>query len=51
MDFEKHTLDGLIDTGALSNTKSEQDLNKFELFAQEAISDTGSVPNFFIHGS
>ena len=35
MDFEKLTLDGLIDTGALTSAISEQDLNKIKLIANE----------------
>ena len=46
MDFEKLTLDGLIDTGALTSAISEQDLNKIKLLAPEAITDTGPAPNF-----
>ena len=48
MDFEKLTLDGLIDTGALTSAISEQDLNKIKLLAPEAITDTGFAPNFQI---
>ena len=48
MDFEKFTLDGLIDTGALTSAISEQDLNKIKLLAPEAITDTGPAPNFQI---
>ena len=48
MDFEKLTRDSSIDTGALTNPKSEQDLFKINLLALEAISDTGSSPNFQI---
>ena len=48
MDFEKLTLDGLIDTGALTSGISDQDLNKIELIANEAIKDTGPPPNFQI---
>ena len=48
MDFEKLTLDGLIDTGALTSAISEQDLNKLKLIANEAIKDTGPPPNFQI---
>ena len=48
MDFEELTLDGLIDTGALTSAISEQDLNKIKLLAPEAITDTGSAPNFQI---
>ena len=36
MDFEKLTLDGLMDTGALTSAISEQDLNKIKLLAPEA---------------
>ena len=39
MDFEKLTLDGLIDTGAL---------NKIKLLANESIKETGPPPNFQI---
>ena len=46
MDFEKLTLDGLIDTGALTSAISEQDLNKIKLLANEAIKETGPPPNF-----
>ena len=48
MEFEKLTLDGLIDTGALTSAISEQDLNKIQLLANEAIKDTGPPPNFQI---
>ena len=48
MDFEKLTLDSLIDTGALTRAISEQDLHKIELLAPKAISDTGPEPNFQI---
>ena len=48
MDFEKLTFDGLIDTGALTSAISEQDLNKIKLIANEAIKDTGPMPNFQI---
>ena len=46
MDFEKLTLDDLIDAGALTSAKSEQDLNKIKLLAPEAKTDTGHAPNF-----
>ena len=46
MDFEKLTLDGLVDTGALTSAISEQNLNKIKLLAPEAITDTGPAPNF-----
>ena len=48
MDFEKLTLDGLVDTGALTSAISEQDFNKIKLIANEAIKDTGPPPNFQI---
>ena len=48
MDFEKLTLDGLIDTGALTSAISEKDLNKIKLLSNEAIKDTGPAPNFQI---
>ena len=48
MDFEKLTLDGLIDTGALTSAISEQDLNKIKLLANDAIRETGPPPNFQI---
>ena len=48
MDFEKLTLDGLIDTGALTSAISEQDLNQVKLLAPEAITATGPAPNFQI---
>ena len=48
MDFEKLTLDGLIDTGALTSAISEEDLNKIKLLSNEAIRDTGPAPNFQI---
>ena len=48
MDFEKLTLDGLIDTGALTSAISEQDLNKIKLLANVAIKETGPPPNFQI---
>ena len=48
MDFEKLTLDGLIDTGALTSAISEADLNKIKLLSKEAIKDTGPAPNFQI---
>ena len=48
MNFEKLTLDGSVDTGALASAISEQDLNKIKLLAKEAISDTSPAPNFQI---
>ena len=46
MDFEKLTLDGLIDTGALTSAISEQDINKIKLLANEAMKETGPPPNY-----
>ena len=40
MDFEKITLDDLIDTGALTKAISEQELNKIKLLANESIRET-----------
>ena len=48
MDFKKLTLDGLIDTSALTSAISEADLNKIKLLSNDAIKDTGPVPNFQI---
>ena len=48
MDFEKLTLDGLIDTRALTSAISEEDLNKIKLLSNEAIKDIGPAPNFQI---
>ena len=48
MDFEKLTLDSLIDTGALTSAVSEQDLNKIKLLANEAKEETDPPPNFQI---
>ena len=41
-------MNGLIDTGALTSAISEQDLNKINLLANEAIKETGPPPNFQI---
>ena len=48
MAFEKLTLNGLIDTDALTSAISEADLNKTKLPSNEAIKDTGPAPNFHI---
>ena len=48
MDFEKLTLDGLIDTGALTSAISEKDLNKIKLIANEAIKDISPLRNLQI---
>ena len=47
-DIEQLTLDGLIDTGALTRAISEQDLNKIKLLANAAIKETRTLPNFQI---
>ena len=46
MDFEKLTLVGLIDTGALTKAISEEHLNKIKLLAPESVKETGPPPNF-----
>ena len=46
MDFEKLTLDGPIDTGALRSAICEQDINEIKLLANEANKETGPAPNF-----
>jgi len=48
MDFGELTIDGLIDTGALTSAVSEADLNKIKLLSSDAILDTGPPPNFQI---
>ena len=42
------TLEGLIDTGALTSAISEQELNKIKLIANVAIKDTGQLQHFQI---
>ena len=46
MEFEKLTLDCLIDTGPPTSAISEQDPNKIKLLANEAIKESGPPPNF-----
>ena len=50
IDFKNVTLDGHIDTRALTSTISDQDLNKIKLLASEAIKSTGvpivKIPNY-----
>ena len=46
MDFEKLTLDGLINTRDLTSAIVEHDLNKIKLVANEAVNPTGLPPNF-----
>ena len=48
MDSKNLTLDGLIDTGALTSAISEADLNKIKLLSNKAIKGTGPAPNFQI---
>ena len=48
MDFEKLTIDGIINTGAPTSAIAEQYLNKIKFLANEAIKETGSTPNFQI---
>ena len=51
MDFKNLTLDGLIDTGALTRAVSEQDLNKINkimLLSNEATKETGRPPHLQI---
>ena len=49
MDFEKLTLESLIDTGAMRSATSEQDLNKIKFLAKEASKkEAGPSPNFQI---
>ena len=48
MDFGALTIDGLVDTGALTSAISEADLNKIKLLSNESIKDTGPAPNFQI---
>ena len=46
MVFETLTLNSSIDTGALTSAISEQGHDKIKLLAPEAITDTGTAPNF-----
>ena len=48
MDFGELTLDGLVDTGALSRAIPESDLRKIRLFAPQSIVKEGPAPNFQI---
>ena len=43
---KKLTLDGLIDTGALTSAITKQDFNKSKLLADEAMKVTGPRTNF-----
>ena len=48
MDFGELTLDGLVDTGALSSAIPEADLRKIRLLAPQSIVKEGPAPNFQI---
>ena len=48
MDFGELTLDGLVDTGALSSAIPETDLRKIRLLAPQSIVKEGPAPNFQI---
>ena len=48
MDFGELTLDGLVDTGALSSAIPESDLRKIRLLAPQSIVKEGRAPNFQI---
>ena len=48
MDFGKLTLDGLVDTGALSSAIPVADLRKNQLLAPQSIVEEGPAPNFQI---
>ena len=48
MDFGELTLDGLVDTGALSSAIPEADLRKIRLLAPQSIIKEGPAPYFQI---
>ena len=48
MDFGELTLDGLVDTGALSSAIPEADLRKIRLLAPQSSVKEGPAPNFQI---
>ena len=48
MDFGELTIDGLVDTGALTSAISESDLNKIKLLSNSSIINTGPPPDFKI---
>ena len=50
MDFGELTLDGLVDTGALSSAIPEAGLRKIRLLAPQSIVKEGLAPNFQIMG-
>ena len=48
MDFGELTLDGLVDTGALSSAIPEADLRKIRILDPQSIVKEGPAPNFQI---
>ena len=48
MDFAELTIDGLIDTGALSSAIPEMDLRKIRLLSPQSVIREGPPPNFQI---
>ena len=46
MDFGELTVDGLIDTGALSSATPEMDLRKILLLSPQSVIREGPPPNF-----
>ena len=48
MDFVELTIDGLIDTGALSSAIPEMDLRKIRLISPQSVIREGPPPNFQI---
>ena len=48
LDFGELTLDGLVDTGALSSAIPETDLRKIRILAPQSIVKEGPAPNFQI---
>ena len=48
MDFREFTIDGPIDTGALSGTIPEMDLRKYQLLSPQSVIREGLPPNFQI---
>ena len=48
MDFGELTIDGLIDTGALSSAIPEMDLRKIRLLSPQSVIREGPAPNFQI---
>ena len=48
IDFGELTLDGLVDTGALSSVIPDTDIRKIRLIAPQSIINEGPAPNFQI---